>query len=405
MRSSSFLKWAVAVVLFAGSAFGASAQQASPAIPVIVVLRDDVPFAGYRASYRADERATYHNRDVVGTIQWLESRHNFRADRFYSAAIRGFAARLTAQQIDRLSTDSIIWGIEPDGEMAIVGQSAQAKPGGGGGGTAAQVVPWGITRIGAAGKSSISTVRAYVIDTGIDQAHPDLNVIQSVNFAGGQNADCHGHGTHVAGTIAARDNTGDVVGVAPGAPLVAVKVLNCRGSGSTSGVIAGIDWVTANAVKPAIANMSLGGSVSNALDAAVVNSAASGIVYAVAAGNDGNDACSHSPARAGTSDGVITTAATASNDTEPSWSNYGSCVDLWAPGAGILSTKKGGGTTTLSGTSMASPHAAGTAARFLAVNPGASADFVEGQLKSVLLTPGQQSKDGRPIMIVNAGPY
>jgi subtilisin family serine protease len=182
-------------------------------------------------------------------------------------------------------------------------------------------------------------------------------------------------------------------------------VLGCNGSGSTSGVIAGIDWVTANAVKPAIANMSLGGSVSAALDAAVVNSAASGVLYVVAAGNEGEDACNHSPARAGTNDGVITTAATASNDTEPSWSNYGSCVDLWAPGAAILSTKKGGGTTTLSGTSMASPHTAGTGARYLALWPGTLPGDVEQALKASVLPTTRLSKDGRPIVIVNAGPY
>lgn len=406
MVSTRLTRWAVAAALIAGSTFGITAQQPPSAFPVIVVLQSDAPFANYRASYRADGRAAaYHNRDVVAAIQSLEAQHGFRADRFYSAAIRGFSARLSAQQMGRLANDAIVSSIEPDGDMVIVGQSAQAKGKPGGGGSPVQVTPWGITRIGAAGKPSISTVRAYVIDTGIDLAHPDLNVVQNVNFAGGRDTDCNGHGTHVAGTIAAIDNTINVVGVASGAPLVAVKVLNCSGSGTTSGVIAGVDWVTANAVQPAIANMSLGGGASAALDAAVVNSAATGIVYALAAGNDGANACNSSPARAGTTDGVITTAATNSTDAEPSWSNYGACVDIWAPGAGILSTKKGGGTTTLSGTSMASPHVGGTAARYLALWAATSAADVEVAMKADALPTLQASKDGRSIVIVNAGAY
>jgi subtilisin family serine protease len=389
----------------------------------LVLLRDSAPFASFRPNYHADDRMAaapeawaYQDSGVVGAIQALEARHGFRADRAYSAAIRGFAARLSAQQIARLQGEAIVAAIEPDGEMTIVGQSGQGhgqgkpgsggkKPGGGGGGEPAQVTPWGITRIGAAGKSSVSTVRAYVIDTGIDGAQSDLQVVQKVNFAGGTNNDCNGHGTHVAGTIAALDNTVNVVGVAAGAPLVAVKVLGCSGSGTTSGVIAGVDWVTANAVKPAVANMSLGGSVSSALDNAVKSSAASGVVYALAAGNSGANACNSSPARAGTNDGVITTAATDSEDREASWSNYGSCVDIWAPGVSILSTKLGGGTTTLSGTSMASPHVAGTAARYLAGHTAAPAGSVENALKSDALVTTKSSKDGRTIELVNAGGY
>ena len=139
-------------------------------------------------------------------------------------------------------------------------------------------------------------------------------------------------------------------------------------------MIAGIDWVSANAVKPAVANMSLGGSASNAVDDAVRRSAASGIFYALAAGNDGADACGHSPARAGagTNNGIMTVAATDSADKEASWSNYGSCVDIWAPGVSVLSTRKGGGATTMSGTSMASPHGAGGGALYLSTSAGAS---------------------------------
>jgi serine protease len=211
----------------------------------------------------------------------------------------------------------------------------------------------------------------------------------------------------VAGTVAARDNTSNVVGVAPGAPLTGVKVLSCSGSGSTSGVIKGVDWVTANAKKPAVANMSLGGSASTALDDAVRRSAASGVFYALAAGNSGANACNSSPARAGagTDNGIMTVAATDSSDREASWSNYGNCVDIWAPGVSILSTRKGGGTTTMSGTSMASPHGAGGGALYLSSSTTATPATTEQALKSAALTTANKSKDGRTITLLNVGPF
>ena len=278
----------------------------------------------------------------------------------------------------------------------------------------AQTIPWGIDKIDAdlsstaAGNSSgaVTNVNAYIIDTGIAN-HSDLNKVGHVNFAGGQNTDCHGHGTHVAGTVAAIDNTSDVVGVAPGAPLTGVKVLNCAGSGTTSGVIKGVDWVTANAVKPAVANMSLGGGASTALDSAVTTSASSGVFYAIAAGNSGADACSSSPARAGagTNNGILTVAATDMSDNEASWSNYGSCVDIWAPGVNILSTKKGGGTTTMSGTSMASPHGAGGGALYLSRNTSATPSAVESALKTAAQATGTSSKDSTAIKRLYVGGF
>jgi aqualysin 1 len=317
----------------------------------------------------------------------------------YGAALRGYAGTIPDSEVGAVRADDRVAYVERDQTVSAVGQ----------------VLPWGIDRIDADlsstlagnGTGAVSGVRAYVIDTGIDTSHPDLNVVRHVNFAGGPNADCNGHGTHVAGTIAARDNATDVVGAAPGAPLIGVKVLGCSGSGYTSGVIAGINWVTANAVKPAVANMSLGGGVSQALDDAVRNSAASGVVYSIAAGNSGANACNSSPARAGagTANGIITTAATDSSNLETSWSNYGSCVDLWAPGAGILSTRKGGGTTTMSGTSMASPHVGGTAALYLSSHAGSTPAGVETQLKSDSLATGTTSKDGKPVRLVYARGY
>ncbi len=390
----------------------ATPQQAAT-FPVIVVF-DDQPavFNLFARAYLPDERAranppawNYVDPGVAGFVQYLESLHGFRAVHVYSAALRGFAGRLTAPQIVALENDPKVAYVEADGTMSIVQRPSNPGNRGGGGDDPPQEVPWGITRIGAQGKESVTTVNAYIIDTGIDAGHRDLDVGGHVNFAGGPNKDCHGHGTHVAGTVAAINNAVDVVGVAPDAPLTGVKVLGCGGTGSTSGVIKGVDWVTDNAKQPAIANMSLGGGASDALDAAVIRSADSGVFYSIAAGNSGADACNSSPARAGLHDGVMTTAATDSNDEEASWSNYGSCVDVWAPGVGILSTKQGGGTTTLSGTSMAAPHVGGTGARYLAAYSDASAAAVEAALKAVVESTETLSKDGEPVELVNAGPF
>ncbi len=367
----------------------------------IVVFEDAAPLPSFADGYRADSRAEadpdawdYLDRGVAGAVQALERAHGFRADHVYSAALRGFAARLTAQQIDALERSPLVAYVEPDGEMRAL----------------AQTLPWGIDKVDADisstaagdGMGAVTGVRAYVIDTGISRTHPDLRVVWHVNFTGlfgGGNTDCNGHGTHVSGTIGARDNTINVVGVAPGVPLIGVKVLNCQGAGSTSNVIKGVDWVTAHGVKPAVANMSLGGSPSLALDNAVRNSAGSGIVYALAAGNEGADACNSSPARAGggVDNGIITVAATDRSDNEAGFSNFGRCVDIWAPGVDILSTWPGGGTMRLSGTSMASPHAGGGAALYLSTHPGAGPVAVEGTLKSTAQMPGTLSKDGREI--------
>ena len=342
----------------------------------IVVLNDDAS----DPRQKAREHAQRHGAEVLFT---------------YENALRGYAARLSAERVEDVEADPDVDYVEQD-------QEARAT---------AQTMPWGIKKVSQSadgvqtsstnpgdGSGAVSNVNAYIIDSGIYK-HADLNVVQHVNFAGGKNDDCNGHGTHVAGSVAARDNTTDVVGVTPGAPLTGVKVLNCRGSGTWSGVIEGIDWVTANAKKPAVANMSLGGGASQAVDDAVVNSANSGIFYALAAGNDGADACKSSPARAGagTNNGVMTVAATDSGDKETSWSNYGTCVDVWAPGASILSTKKGGGTTTMSGTSMASPHGAGGGALYLSSNTSSSPSTVEGALKSAATTTSNTSKDGTTI--------
>jgi subtilisin family serine protease len=386
-----------------------SARQPVATFPVIVVFDHNAPLAHWRGLYRADDRAhadpeawRYLDLDVAGRVQALEARHAFRADHVYSTVLRGFAARLTASQIEALENDPTVEYVEADGIVSVV----------------AQTLPWGINRIDADissakagnGTGAVSNVNVYIIDTGIDTAHADLNVVRHVDFSGpsgGGNKDCHGHGTHVSGTVAAKDNTADVVGVAPGAPLTGVKVLGCNGSGTTSGVIKGIDWVTANARKPAVANMSLGGGASSALDDAVRRSVNSGVFYSIAAGNSGADACKSSPARAGAGadNGIMTSAATDENDNDPSWSNFGPCVDIWAPGVNILSTRRGGGTTTMSGTPMAAPHVGGTAALYLSKNPGASPATVESALKANALLTGKTSNGGQAIMLIYAGSF
>ena len=337
-------------------------------------------------------------RDPTAVAREHAQRHGAQVLHTYQHALEGYAARIPDQRLDEMLAEERVDYIERDGTMTIT----------------AQTVPWGIDMIDADisstgagdGQGEVTNVNAYIIDTGIDKNHADLNVVNHVNFTRGKNTDCNGHGTHIAGTVAAEDNERGVVGVAPGAPLIGVKVLGCRGRGTVSGVIEGIDWVTANANRPAIANMSLVGEASVALDHAVVKSAASGIFYAVAAGNDDADACNYSPARAGagTNNGIATVAATSREDKESSWSNYGSCVDIWAPGARILSSKQGGGKTTKSGTSMASAHVGGGAALYLTSHTSASSPAIESALK-IDATSAGTSEGGTTIKRLDVNGY
>ncbi|WP_265587896.1 S8 family serine peptidase [Sphingomicrobium arenosum] len=284
----------------------------------------------------------------------------------YSHAVRGFAVRLPAGQSARSDMAALkannakIKGCERD--MAI---SLSLAPGGkrGGGGSISERTDWGVTRVGGPGVG-VSGKTAWVIDSGIDLDHEDLNVdvARSANYVGRDANDENGHGTHVAGTIAAKNGNGvGFRGIAAGAPVVAVRVLDRRGSGSTSGVIAGVDYVAANAKSGDVANMSLGGGISTTLDNAVVAASTYGgknVYFVLAAGNESDDANNHSPARAN-GPNVFTVSAIDSNDTLASFSNYGSPVDYAEPGVSIGSTYKDGGYAALSGTSMAAPHLAG----------------------------------------------
>jgi subtilisin family serine protease len=284
----------------------------------------------------------------------------------YEHSIRGFSAALSAQGAQHaLSHIANIAYCEQDQEVDAIqtrgpfdfrelGKPVPSQP--------AQTTPWGVTRVKGGSGTGSGSGTAWVIDTGIDLTHPDLNVDvgRSRNFSTGSSpADGNGHGSHVAGIIGAKNNSIGVIGVSPGATLVAVRVLNNAGSGTTSGVIAGVDYVAGAGQSGDVANMSLGGGPSQALDDAVVAAAATGVKFTLAAGNESDDANNHSPARAN-GPNVYTVSAFSQGDNWASFSNFGNPpVDYGEPGVSIKSTYKGGGYATLSGTSMAAPHLAG----------------------------------------------
>jgi subtilisin family serine protease len=296
--------------------------------------------------------------DVRAIARELGVRGGFAATAIREHAARGFDAVIPPSALAMVRSDPRVLIVQEDGIVTLRLPREVARPGGGGGG---QTTPWGITRVGGAGDGTGKT--AWIIDTGIDLDHPDLNTSRAchVNFTTGQTADDgNGHGTHVAGTVAAKNNGQDVVGVAANAYVCAVRVLGNSGSGQWSWVINGINYVAANGANGDVANMSLGASGSNAtLEKAVTDAAAKGIKFVLAAGNDGAHASGFTPARVNGAN-IYTISAVNSSNCMASWSNYGNPpVDYAAPGVSILSTRKGGGTTTMSGTSMAAPHVAG----------------------------------------------
>ncbi|WP_420130003.1 S8 family peptidase [Longimicrobium sp.] len=281
----------------------------------------------------------------------------------YSAALNGFAASLNQGQLTALRHNPNVEYVEQQQLMSVdITQSGAT---------------WGLDRIDQTSNtlngtyiytSTAANVTAYVIDTGVTPGHTQFTGRASsvYNAVGGSNDDCNGHGTHVAGTIG-----GTTYGVAKAVRIRGVKVLNCSGSGSTAGIIAGVDWVRLNATKPAVANLSLGGGYSSSTNTAVNNLANSGVFVAVASGNSNANACNYSPASAAN---VTSVNASTSGNAKASFSNYGSCTHLYAPGQSITSAwyTSSTATNTISGTSMASPHVAGVGALYLAGSPSAS---------------------------------
>jgi aqualysin 1 len=338
-------------------------RKGARAIPNHYIVVLDVDAVGKRGDVAVAARETASLLSAFGRT----------ADHVYGHAINGFSAQMTEQEALALSEDPRVAFVEEDQVMEAL--ITQNNP------------PWGLDRIGQrdlplnAVYSYTTTgagVHAYIIDTGIRSTHTQFtgrigNGAGFVNDGQGTN-DCNGHGTHVAGTVG-----GTTYGVAKQVTLHAVRVLSCSGSGSTSGVIAGVNWVTANHIDPAVANMSLGGGISTSLDTAVNNSINAGVTYAIAAGNSNTNAANSSPARVAA---AITVGSSTRTDARSSFSNFGSVVDIFAPGSSILSAyhTSNSATATLSGTSMAAPHVAGVAARIKQNNPGASPATVRNEI-------------------------
>jgi len=341
----------------------------------IVVFDDEIigPTGEYSiAQYMADDMA---------------GRYHGKLKHVYKHAINGFSIEMSEADAEAMSQDYRVKFVEEDG--VITADVTQTNP------------PWGLDRIDQRNRPLSATytynwtgagVHAYIIDTGIRTTHTQFGTRATNVFDafGGNGADCNGHGTHVSGTVG-----GSTYGVAKSVLLHGVRVLNCSGSGTTSGVIAGVDWVRVNHLSPAVANMSLGGGASSAVDTAVNNLSISGVAIAVAAGNSNANACNSSPARAAN---AITTGSTTTTDARSSFSNFGTCLDIFAPGSSILSAwyTSNTATATLSGTSMASPHVAGVAALYKQVNPSASSTTVRNAIVNnattgVVTNPGSGS--------------
>lgn len=394
MKLLKIILTSIAMILLFALSLEASENLYSPRVPdhYIVVLNENL------------------EKSVPETANEMARIHGLGLGHIYSHTIKGFSAYIPEKKLELLKSDPRVNLIDPDFIVHAfdMPELAKVKPG-----TITppppppQQIPTGINRIDAELNATTKEdgVGVAVLDTGIDVDHPDILV------AGGYTAiktrtgydDDNGHGTHVAGIIAAKDNDEGVIGVAPGAKLYAVKVLDKTGSGSWSGVIAGIEWVTANANIIKVANMSLGGSgteeTSSSLRTAIETSVSKGITYVVAAGNEAKDAMYSVPAAY---DSVITVSAIVDTDGEPgrlgpatlsygaddsfaSFSNFGEDVDIAAPGVNILSTWKGGGYKIISGTSMATPHVAGAAALYIFNNQG----LAPSEVKAALVSAGE----------------
>ncbi len=348
---------AVAVTGIVATAVGSDASQQAP-----VTIRGAGSANAIPGSYIVVLKDQHSQAETRAANQKLASSYEVKVRKQYDAAIKGFSATMSEDQAKKLAKDSRVAFVQQNQKITV----SQDDP------------PWGHDRSDQRdlpldkkyeAATTAENVNVYVIDTGIYAAHKDFGdraAVGTDTVGDGQNGvDCMGHGSHVAGTIA-----GTTYGLAKGAKVFGVRVLDCKGSGSTESVVAGIDWVTKNAKKPAVANMSLGGGADDALDAAVKASVDSGVTYAVAAGNESADACEGSPAK---EPSAITVGATDDLDKKASFSNFGKCVDLFAPGVDITSVgiTDPDATAKMSGTSMATPHVAGGIALYLADHPDA----------------------------------
>ncbi|MFJ6572874.1 S8 family peptidase [Streptomyces sp. NPDC091292] len=390
-RTSTKTRLAVAIsVATAAGLLGtvtALPAQAAPAEGTVLAAGSPDAIAG---SYLVTLKKSAGLRAATPEAKGLISKYGGTVKKTFGTALNGYAATLSATEARRLAADPAVASVEQN-------QRVQAD-------ATQNNAPWGLDRIDQAAlplsgtytypDSAGSGVTAYVIDTGVRITHTEIagRAFNGYDAVDGDNVaqDGNGHGTHVATTIA-----GTTYGVAKSARIVAVRVLDNNGSGTTAGVIAGIDWVTRNHSGPSVANMSLGGGASATLDTAVRNSIASGVTYAVAAGNNGLNASSYSPARVAE---AITVGATGSNDAKASWSNFGTSLDLFAPGVSITAgwNTSDTATNTISGTSMATPHVAGAAAVYLAGHTTATpaqvgTALVNGATTGVVTSPGTGS--------------